>query len=175
MTRRSWPLAHVIAVICLWNVITQKHGGFLWCDWSTPTTCGLASHPQNSLCDDEIRWDISCSNPGEPFFCFSCWGLGGSCQRERPVNQPVPQAADKVIRLRVTSMSLHQQITIHLACLGALINSESYVWYSSLYWLCLSLKTVHTVVHTPRTFTRFHRVISYLNMWITALNENPWL
>lgn len=30
MTMRSWPLADVITVICLWPIITQEHGGFLW-------------------------------------------------------------------------------------------------------------------------------------------------
>lgn len=92
--------------------------------------------------------------------------------------KPVSKAADKVIKLRVTSTSLHQLITIHVACLHVLtghVNTERHMWYSYLFWLCLSLNTVNTVVCSPRTFTHMHGVISYLNMWITALNENPWL
>lgn len=36
MTRKSWPLAEVIAGICLWPVITQKHGGSPWCEVTGP-------------------------------------------------------------------------------------------------------------------------------------------
>lgn len=32
-----------------------------------------------------------------------------------------------------------------------------------------------SAMYGPRTFAHFHRVISYLNMWITALSENPWV
>lgn len=53
-------------------------------------------------------------------------GAGGSCQRDRPVNQPVPLAGDKVIRFHVMSLSPHQQITMHLVCLCVLIHRDRF-------------------------------------------------
>lgn len=146
MTRRSRPLAEVIAVICLWLVITRRHGGFLWCErrpvhsdnvWTVLTSSELPPWWWNTLRHFPIQESHSFAS------ATAAWE---AAVREKCLStKPVSKAADKVIKLRVTSTSLHQLITIHVACLHVLtghVNTERHMWYSYLFWLCLSLNTV---------------------------------
>lgn len=108
------------------------------------------------------------------YLCFGCWGLGGSCRRERPVNQPVSVAADKVIRLHGTSTTLHQQITTHIYVSSSSLKATCDT-ASCTDCVCVKELQHITAVYIPGAFTHIHRVISSLNMWIAAFNGNPWL